>query len=63
MHPYLLADIAEGASEVVEQVGDIIETAGNKAGSIFSRLPALTSRVLMAALFAFIGIIAVKQVY
>ena len=60
MHPYLLADIAEGASEVVEQVGDIIETAGNKAGSIFSRLPALTSRVLMAALFAFIGIIVLR---
>ena len=60
MQPYILADIAEGASEMVEQVSDIIETAGNKAGTLFSRLPALTSKVLMAALFTFIGIIILR---
>ena len=38
------------SQEVVDQVGDIIETAGDKAGSFITGLPMLTTRLLMAGL-------------
>ena len=60
----LFTALAEGAEspvqEVVEEVGDIIENAGSKAGSFLSRLPMLTTRLLMAALAIFIGIIIIR---
>lgn len=52
--PAALAEEATPVQEVVEQVGDMIETAGTKAGSFFSNLPLLTTRLLLAALVIFV---------
>lgn len=48
--------LASAASETVEQVGDIIENAGN----FFTALPALATRLAMAALVIFLGSIVIK---
>ena len=57
----MLADAGDSpVQDVVEEVGDIIETAGNHAGNFLSNLPKITTRVLMAALAIFIGIIVVR---
>ena len=57
----MLADAGDSpVQDVVEEVGDIIETAGNHAGNFLSNLPKITTRVLMAALAVFIGIIVVR---
>ena len=48
------------APSVVEQVGDIIETAGSKAGDIVSGLPMLTTRLLMAGLAIFVACILLR---
>ena len=58
--PYALAEDNSPVQEVVDQVGDIIETAGDKAGSFITGLPMLTTRLLMAGLAVFIGIILLR---
>ncbi len=56
-----LAETSESAvQEVVDQVGDIIETAGSKAGSFFAGLPMLTTRLLMAGLMIFLACILMR---
>lgn len=60
MFRYILADAAEGMSEVVEQVNDMIETAGDKAGSFFTGLPVLTTKLVMAAAVIFIGAVVIR---
>ena len=61
---YGFAALAEAADspvqDVVEEVGGIIESAGNRAGSLLSRLPMITTRLLMAGLAIFIGMIFVR---
>ena len=58
-HSLRLAEATAG-QEVVEQVGDLIETAGSKAGTILTGLPAFAVRLLMAALIVFIGCIVLR---
>ena len=58
--PSAIAEEASPVQEVVDQVGDIIETAGNKAGSFLSGLPMLTTRLLLAALAIFVGCILLR---
>ena len=60
MSIYYLADAADGMSVVVDEVSDMIETAGNKAGSLISHLPILTTHLLMAAGCIFIGVILIR---
>ena len=55
-----LAEETSPVQEVVDQVGGIIETAGDKAGDFLSSLPLLTTRLLMAALVIFIGTILIR---
>ncbi|MBQ6374756.1 MAG: mechanosensitive ion channel family protein [Clostridia bacterium] len=59
MH-YWLADVAAENPGVVDQVNEIIETAGNTAGNIVSGLPVVTTKVLMAALVIFIGVVTIR---
>lgn len=60
MFRFVLADVAEGVDGVVEQVSEVIETAGSKAGSFFTGLPVLTTKLVMAAAVIFIGVIAIR---
>ena len=60
MFKLYLADTADGMTNVVEQVNDIIETAGDKAGSFVSDLPVLTTKLLMAVVVIFIGILVIR---
>lgn len=53
---YVLCE-AEG---VVEQVSDVLETAGNKAGSLITGLPVLTTKLVMAGVVIFIGAIVIR---
>ena len=46
--------------DVVEEVGDIIEQAGNRAGDLLTNLPVLTTRLLMSALAIFLGVIFIR---
>ena len=56
-----LAEAADSpVQEVVEQVGDIIDAAGSHAGDILSGLPVLTTKLLMAGLTIFIGVILIR---
>ena len=57
---YALAEALEENGSVVEQVGDMIETVGSKAGSFAESLPILTTKVLLAALVIFIGVIVIR---
>lgn len=61
-YPYIMvpAEVSTGMQEVVDQVSDIIETAGDKAGSFLSGLPMLTTRLVMATAAIFIGAILVR---
>ena len=54
------AEEASPVQEVVEQVGDMIETAGNKAGNFLTGLPLLTTQLLMAGLAVFVGVILIR---
>ena len=56
----LAEDSGSAVHEVVSQVGDMIETAGNKAGNIVSGLPLLTTKLLMAALAIFVACIVIR---
>ena len=61
LFPAALAEGAEGAVQgVVEQVGDMFETAGSKAGNFFTNLPILTTRLLMAAAAIFVMCILLR---
>lgn len=62
LNPFIhaLAEEPSPVQDVVDQVGDIIETAGDRAGSFLSGLPMLTTRLLMAALAIFIGCIVIR---
>ena len=60
MFQYYLAEAGEGMSEVVEQVNDMIETAGSKAGSFFTGLPVLTTKLALAAAVIFIGAVVIR---
>ena len=55
-----LAETTDGVNEVVEQVSDMIENAGDKAGNFFTDLPILTTKLLMAGLIIFIGAIMIR---
>jgi len=56
-----LAEEAESPVQgVVEEVGGIIETAGDRAGDFLTNLPVLTTRLLMAGLAIFLGVILVR---
>jgi len=57
----LLADAADSpVQQAVDQVGDIIDRAGDRAGNFISNLPALSTKLLMAGLAVFIGIILLR---
>ncbi len=62
LNPFIhaLAEESSPVQDVVDQVGDIIENAGDRAGSFISGLPLLTTRLLMAALAIFIGCIVIR---
>ena len=55
-----LASVADESNGVVEEFSGMIETAGDKAGTFFTGLPVLTTRLLMAALIIFIGVIIIR---
>ena len=57
----VLAEVADSpVQEVVDQVGDMIDKAGNKAGSFLSSLPMLSTKLLMAGLAIFVGCILLR---
>lgn len=60
LYTALAEESASPVHEMAQEVGDIIENAGSTAGSMLSRLPMLTSRLLMAALAIFIGVIIIR---
>ncbi len=60
MLPFALAETTEPIDEVAQEVGGMIETAGAAAGNIFSKLPLLTTKLLMAAVAIIIGIIFLR---
>ena len=55
-----LAETVDGVSDALEEVGGIIETAGDRATSIFHRLPAITTKVVFAAAIIFIGLLIIR---
>ena len=56
-----LAESSEGpVQQVVDGLGDIVETAGDRAGAFLTDLPLITTRLLMAALTIFLGVIAIR---
>ena len=61
---FTIAALAEAADspvqEVVDEVGGIIENAGTRAGNFLSNLPVLTTRLLMAGLAIFLGVIVIR---
>lgn len=60
MLPFALAETTEPIDEVAQEVGGMIETAGAAAENIFSKLPLLTTKLLMAAVAIIIGIIFLR---
>lgn len=48
------------AQDVMDQMGEMFETASDRAGSFLSGLPVLTTRLLMAALVIFVGVIVIR---
>ena len=62
MLKYVSSVLAEDSAvhEAVEEVGDLIETAGSKAGSLLNLLPKLTTRLLLAGLAIFVGCILIR---
>lgn len=51
---------ASPVQDAVEEVGDLIEHAGDKAGNLLTSLPVLTTKLLMSALAIFLGVIAIR---
>ena len=60
IHAALAETTDSPVDEVVAQVSDIIETAGDRAGNFLSGLPMLTTKLLMAALAIFLGVIIIR---
>lgn len=56
----LAEEVASPVQDAVEEVGDLLEHAGNRAGSLITSLPMLTTRLLMAALVIFLGIVFIR---
>ena len=56
----LAEENASPVQGVVDEMGDIIEHAGDRAGNLLSNLPMLTTRLLMAALVIFLGVIIIR---
>lgn len=56
----LAEEAGSPVQEMAEEVGDLIESAGSKAGNLVSHLPLLTTRLLMAGLAIFIGVILIR---
>ena len=56
----LAEENASPVQDVVDEMGDIIEHAGDRAGNLLSNLPMLTTRLLMAALVIFLGVIIIR---
>ena len=56
----LAEEAGSSVQEVVDQVGDMIDKAGDKAGSFLSSLPVLSTKLLMTVLAIFIGIILLR---
>ena len=60
----LFSALAEEANtpvqEMASEVGDLLETAGSHAGNLLSRLPLLTTRLLLAGLAIFLGVIFIR---
>lgn len=56
MYRYILCE----TETVAEQVNSVIESASNKAGSFFTGLPALTTKLVMAVAVVFIGVILIR---
>jgi len=46
--------------DVVDEMGDMIEHAGNRAENLLSNLPVLTSRLLMVGLTIFLGVLFIR---
>ena len=57
---YLLAEAAQSAESVADQVSNIIETAGSTANSFISFLPTLTTKLIMAGAVIFICAIIIR---
>ena len=60
MLKFQMAETAESIHGVADQVSDIIETAGDTAGSLITRLPALTTKLLIAAIAIFLGVLIIR---
>ena len=59
--PIALAEEAgTPVQEAVAEVGDLLENAGNHAGNLLSNLPVLTTKMLMAAIAVFLGVICMR---
>ncbi len=56
----LAEENASPVQGVVDEMGDIIEHAGDRAGNLLSNLPMMTTRLLMAALVIFLGVIIIR---
>ena len=56
MYRYILCE----TETVAEQVSSVIESASNKAGSFFTGLPVLTTKLVMAVAVIFIGVIFIR---
>ena len=59
LRAYAVAN-ASPVQDVVEEVGDLIEHAGDRAGNLLNNLPVLTTKLLMAALAIFLGVIVIR---
>ena len=55
-----LAEEGSAVQEAVSEVGDFFETAGDKAGNVIKSLPVLSTKLAMAALAIFIGVIVIR---
>lgn len=55
-----LAEEASPVQNVMDEVGDIIENAGDTAGNLLIKLPKVTTLLLMAALAIFVGVILIR---
>ena len=56
---YALAETGVG-QEVVEQVGDVIQTTGRTAGAFISNLPLLTTRLVIAIIVVVLGFVFLR---
>ena len=55
-----LAEEGSAVQEAVSEVGDFFETAGDKAGNVIKSLPVLSTKLAMAALAIFVGVIVIR---